>query len=204
MRETYRSVVKPLLDSLIAGILLAVLSPLLAAVAVAIKCTSRGPILFRQERIGVNERAFEMLKFRTMRMANDERQRQRAQSLESQGILLKEKADPRITPLGAILRRYSLDELPQLINVLRGEMSIVGPRPLMPFMFTGRQYERRLRCQVRPGLTGLWQVEARDACTSLDDMWDYDLRYLQTVSLREDLHLIVRTIPAIISGKGAC
>jgi lipopolysaccharide/colanic/teichoic acid biosynthesis glycosyltransferase len=203
MSGFYPRLAKPVIDSVLAVILLVVLSPLLLLIALAVRLTSKGPVFFVQDRIGLNEHVFRMLKFRTMRLAVDSGIGREAADLELSGTLLKKQDDPRVTRVGRVLRLYSLDELPQLLNVLRGDMSLVGPRPLIPFMFSGRPTERRIRCQLRPGLTGRWQVEARDACNSLQDMWAFDVEYLQSVSLKEDLNLIVRTIPIVLTGKGA-
>jgi lipopolysaccharide/colanic/teichoic acid biosynthesis glycosyltransferase len=203
MHDAYTRFWKPAIDRASAGVLLLALAPLFAVIAIAVKCSSRGPVFFAQDRVGHRERTFRMLKFRTMRIDADDGIARHEALLRKQGTLLKLDQDPRVTRIGKVLRRCSLDELPQLLNVLSGDMSIVGPRPLIAFMLDGHPKERRIRCQVRPGLTGRWQVEARDACTSLDDMWIYDRAYLERISFREDASLLLRTIPVVLSGKGA-
>ena len=191
---------------------LLVLSPILLAVAAIVKLTSRGPVLFRQSRVGHRERPFTMLKFRTMCVDADSALHQQyvtsfiSGSVTSAGETaapFKILHDPRVTPVGAILRKTSLDELPQLWNVLRGEMSLVGPRP--PIAYEVRQYaawHRRRVLEVKPGLTGLWQVTGR-SCTTFDQMVRLDLQYAKTCSLWCDLKILAATPAAVISGKGA-
>ena len=201
--EGFSVAIKRAIDLAGASMLLIVLSPLILATAVAIKLTSEGPIVFGQERYGLNRRRFRMLKFRTM-VQNAERLQAALEALnEAKGPVFKIARDPRITPLGRILRRTSIDELPQLFNVLKGDMSLIGPRPL-PLRdvakFTRTSDMRRF--SVRPGLTGLWQVSGR---STLDfESWiRFDLHYIDNWSLRLDFMILVRTIPAVIRGTGA-
>jgi exopolysaccharide biosynthesis polyprenyl glycosylphosphotransferase len=197
-----RRVMKALLDRVVALVALIVLSPLLVAIALAIRLTSRGPAIFRQRRIGWQGREFTMWKFRTMvRNADALRSGLDQLNRHATGELFKMTHDPRITRLGRWLRRTSLDELPQLVNVLRGQMSIVGPRPLP---VTDRPYvgEARRRLLVKPGLTGLWQISGR---SDLD--WEesvrLDLRYVEQWSLALDALIIWKTVFAVVNGRGA-
>ncbi len=192
------------IDVVGAGALLVVVSPVLAAAAIAIWITSRGPILFWQERVGKDERIFMVVKLRTM-VVNHAKviDIARVAELEKDGILSKSEDDPRITRIGRFLRRTSIDELPQLWNVLTGDMSLIGPRPLIPFMLAPYPELRRVRCTVRPGLTGLWQVSTRSDNTTALAMADADLEYIATRSLRGDLSILLRTVPAILKGSGA-
>ncbi|MFN2582582.1 MAG: sugar transferase, partial [Candidatus Dormibacteria bacterium] len=179
------------------------LGPLMLAVAAAIKLQDRGPVLFAQERYGLNRRKFRMLKFRSMVLNADRLQASLEALNEAKGPLFKIARDPRITPLGRIIRRTSIDELPQLINVLRGDMSLVGPRPMAlrdVALFTRAADMRRF--SVRPGMTGLWQVSGR---SNLDfDKWiTLDLHYIDNWSLALDVTILARTIPAVLRGTGA-
>lgn len=194
---------KRLLDLAIAGSALLFLAPLMLAVALAIRLTSPGPVLFRQTRIGENERPFAMLKFRTMHVDADDKlqrelnRRELAGEAVAEDGIFKPEHDPRITPVGGFLRRSSIDELPQLINVLRGEMSIIGPRPSLPWeveMFTREQRRRHL---CRPGITGLWQVCGRNRL-SMKKMLALDLLYLRYRSLRLDFWILRQTPRAVL------
>jgi lipopolysaccharide/colanic/teichoic acid biosynthesis glycosyltransferase len=198
-------------DLVLGGAALLVLAPLMAGVALLVKCTSRGSVLFAQTRLGQDGKPFRMLKFRTMFADCDDRLHREyvqkllttpADSLRSPGGLYKLVDDPRITRLGEWLRRSSLDELPQLINVLRGEMSLVGPRPALPWeaaMYDPR-YARRF--DVRPGITGLWQISGRNRLTAKQAL-DLDVEYVDRRSFRLDLAILCRTIPAVLSRDGA-
>lgn len=179
-------------------------------IAVAIKLHSPGPILYHQRRIGKDGVPFTMFKFRSMRVGNDsEIHRQYAQRLIRENICpedigsrsLKLKHDPRITGLGKLLRTLSLDELPQLINVLRGEMSLVGPRPPLPYEYDLYDEWHKQRLQVLPGITGLWQVTAHNG-VSFQEMVHIDLVYIETMSLWLDLEIIIRTPLEMLRGKG--
>jgi exopolysaccharide biosynthesis polyprenyl glycosylphosphotransferase len=201
--EGFPVVIKRAIDLVGATAILIALSPLLLATAIAIKLTSDGPIIFGQERYGLNRRRFRMLKFRTMVQNAEHLQAALEAQNEAQGPVFKIARDPRITPIGRILRRMSIDELPQLFNVLKGDMSLIGPRPL-PLRdvakFTRTSDMRRF--SVRPGLTGLWQVSGR---STLDfESWiRFDLHYIDNWSLRLDAVILARTIPAVIRGTGA-
>ncbi len=185
-----------------ATVLLLLLSPLLAAIWVAVRATSRGPVLFRSIRQGIGERPFACLKFRTMYVDSEHQQEGLEALNEASGALFKIRDDPRTTPVGRLLRRFSLDELPQLVNVLRGEMSLVGPRPLPERDFEMLQEWHRKRYLVLPGITGLWQVSGR-AELDFDDLVHLDFIYLERWSLALDLTILLKTIPAVLSRRGA-
>ena len=196
-------ILKRILDITISLAMLVFLSPLLLVVAALIKLTSEGPVFFMQDRLGLNKRRFRICKFRTM-VADAEQKQVAIEHLnEQQGPVFKIQADPRITPLGRILRKTSIDELPQLFNVLKGEMSLVGPRPL-PF----RDYEgfdqdwHRRRFSVRPGITCLWQISGRNSI-GFDKWMELDMRYIDEWSLWLDFRILASTIPAVLKGTGA-
>jgi exopolysaccharide biosynthesis polyprenyl glycosylphosphotransferase len=197
-----QSVVKRCVDVAGALFLLAVTAPLWAVIALAVRCTSAGPILFRQERIGMRGAPFTMFKFRTMVWDAQDRLAEVRHLNEASGPLFKIKSDPRVTRVGRFLRRHSLDELPQLLNVLRGDMSLVGPRP--PLRSEVSAYERWhfARLEVRPGMTGLGQVTGRSD-RSFEDTVRLDVFYIENWSLAYDLFIAAKTIPALIHGRGA-
>jgi len=194
---------KRVFDVVSAGAGLLVLAPFLAAVAVAIKAGSRGPVFFRQQRVGMHGRPFGMLKFRSMVVdAEARRAALEAQNEHREGPVFKITHDPRITRVGRFIRKFSIDELPQLWNVLRGEMSLVGPRPPIPAEVVKYDAWQRRRLSVVPGLTGLWQVSGRNHI-SFDQWMRLDLQYIDNWSLRLDLALLGRTIPVVLTGRGA-
>jgi exopolysaccharide biosynthesis polyprenyl glycosylphosphotransferase len=203
---SWQSVLKQALDFIGAFLLLLILTaiPLIPFIALAIKLTSRGPVLFRQQRAGLNGQPFTMFKFRTM-VTNAEQLKAEMDALnEMTGPVFKVTHDPRVTRLGRILRKYSLDELPQLFNVLRGEMSLVGPRPLPVYevaRFDDMSHRRRL--SVKPGLTCLWQVRGRNEILDFREWVRLDLEYIDNWSLWLDLTILLRTIPAVLAGRGA-
>jgi exopolysaccharide biosynthesis polyprenyl glycosylphosphotransferase len=176
--------------------------PLWIAIAVAIKLTSRGPVFYRDRRVGCGEREFAMLKFRTMVVGSHERQAELEGQNEADGPLFKIRDDPRVTSVGRLLRRFSLDEVPQLLNVLKGEMSIVGPRPLPLRDYVQLEDWHRKRYLVLPGLTGLWQVSGRIALP-FDDLVRLDFYYLENWSIWLDISIIAKTLPAVLAGRGA-
>jgi lipopolysaccharide/colanic/teichoic acid biosynthesis glycosyltransferase len=185
-----------------ASLLLVVLSPLLLAIIIAVRISSRGPIVYRSLRRGIGQRPFECLKFRTMHSDAEQRQADIEDLNEASGALFKIRDDPRLTRVGRILRRFSLDELPQLINVLRGEMSLVGPRPLPERDYQMLDDWHRKRYLVLPGITGLWQVSGRSEL-DFDDLVHLDFIYLEHWSLALDLTILLKTIPAVVSRRGA-
>ncbi|MBO0896448.1 sugar transferase [Arthrobacter sunyaminii] len=193
---------KRLFDLGCASLLIAVLSPLFLVVACIIRLDSPGPILFKQERVGAGGHCFRMYKFRSMVVdAEDRLDSLRAQS-EGNGVLFKLKADPRITRAGGFLRRYSLDELPQLFNVLNGSMSLVGPRPPLPSEVELYKSHVHRRLMVRPGLTGLWQVSGR-SLLSWDDTVRLDLYYVENWSIAGDIAILLKTFRAVLARQGA-
>ena len=203
VHDDYRAIVKRAMD--IAGSLigLILLSPLMLLIAAAIRLTGPGPAIFAQERYGLRKRRFRMYKFRTMRPDAEEMQAGLEASNEAQGPVFKIRDDPRITAVGRILRRTSLDELPQLYNVLKGEMALVGPRPL-PERDVARFSDSWLmrRFSVTPGITCLWQISGRSN-TPFDQWIELDLQYIDHWSLLLDLSILLKTIPAIVRGAGA-
>jgi len=194
--------IKRLFDIAASAAALALLAPLLVGVAVAIRLTSRGPILFRQERVGQHGHLFHMLKFRSM-VANAEELKAKLMARnEVSGPVFKMTHDPRVTEVGRFIRKFSIDELPQLINVLRGEMSIVGPRPPVPAEVAKYEAWQRRRLSVRSGLTCVWQVSGRNE-TSFEEWMYLDMQYIDHWSLAQDFDLILRTVPVVFSGRGA-
>ncbi len=183
-------------------LMLIVLSPLLLAITLAVWTSSRGPVLFRSVRRGIAQRPFNCLKFRTMHTDAEERQADLEELNEASGALFKIRHDPRLTAVGRVLRRFSLDELPQLVNVLRGEMSLVGPRPLPERDYEMLEDWHRKRYLVLPGITGLWQVSGRSEL-DFDDLVHLDFIYLERWSLALDLTILLKTIPAVLSRRGA-
>ncbi len=194
--------IKRTIDLVLAGAALVVSAVPMAIIALAIRLESRGPILFTQERIGHNGKRFRMLKFRSM-VINAEALRSGLWSQnETDGPLFKIRHDPRRTRVGQVIRRFSLDELPQLFNVVQGHMSLVGPRPVVPDEASQYSAYHAQRFLAVPGMTGLWQVSGR-SLLGFDEMVELDIRYATDWSLWLDLQIFLRTIPVIISGKGA-
>ena len=194
--------VKRTMDIVGASIGLTFLAPLFVVVALLVKLSSRGPVFFGQLRVGQHGRMFRMLKFRSMVMDAEKHQKELLDANEQEGPVFKIRRDPRITRIGAFIRRYSIDELPQLINILKGDMAIVGPRP--PILREVQQYEtwQRRRLSVRPGLTCFWQVSGRNEI-GFDEWMDLDLKYVDQWTLATDIRLILKTIPAVFAGSGA-
>ena len=178
------------------------LSPVLALIAIAVKLTSRGPVLYHSMRPGIGGQPFACLKFRTMYEDADAVQHELEQHNEADGALFKMRKDPRVTTIGRVLRRFSLDELPQLWNVARGEMSLVGPRPLPQRDYDQLEDWHRKRYLVLPGITGLWQVSGRSEL-DFDDLVRLDFLYLEHWSVSLDLSILVKTIPAVLLRRGA-
>ncbi len=193
---------KRAMDVALAGLLLALSAPFLAVIAVAILVDARGPVLYRQQRVGRNGRLFTLLKFRSMHVEADAIRRKLAGRNEATGPLFKMRRDPRVTRVGRVLRRLSLDELPQLWNVIRGDMSLVGPRPPMPGEVDEYLDWHRRRLDVAPGMTGLWQVSGRSELT-FDEMVLLDLFYAENWTLFLDMKILLRTVPTVLMGVGA-
>jgi lipopolysaccharide/colanic/teichoic acid biosynthesis glycosyltransferase len=185
-------------------VIAAVLSPLLFLIAIVVKLDSRGPVLFSQDRAGLGGKRFRMHKFRTMRLgADDEKEGLAHLNCTGDSRLFKIPNDPRITRVGRILRRWSLDELPQIMNVLRGEMSLVGPRPFFESDMDDYEAHHYRRLGARPGLTGLWQVSGRSAVVDFEEVVRLDRQYIEQWSIWLDLSILLRTIPAVVRRKGA-
>jgi exopolysaccharide biosynthesis polyprenyl glycosylphosphotransferase len=195
-------VTKAIFDRTLGAVALVLCSPLLVVLALLVRITSHGPALFRQTRVGRDGREFQMLKFRTMIVGAEERLEELRDRADAEHLLFKLPDDPRLTRLGAWLRRHSLDELPQLWNVVVGDMSVVGPRPPLPSEVARYADDARRRLLVKPGLTGLWQVSGR-ADLTWDDTVRLDLYYVENWSWVLDALILVRTIPAVIKGRGA-
>ncbi|WP_354212746.1 sugar transferase [Arthrobacter sp. UYCu511] len=200
--EGGKRVAKRLFDMSLSGILLLFFAPLMALVAVFIKGDSRGPVFFKQDRVGVLGEPFRMYKFRSMGVDAEARLPELQTDNDGSGLLFKLKSDPRVTRVGAILRRFSIDELPQLINVLNGEMSLVGPRPPLPAEVADYEDHVRRRLLVKPGLTGLWQVSGRSNL-SWQDSVRLDLYYVENWSMTGDMVILIRTIRAVLQRDGA-
>jgi exopolysaccharide production protein ExoY len=197
-------VLKRLMDIFGAGVLIVLAAPLMLIIAVLIKLTSKGPVCFAQVRPGLEGRPFRFLKFRSM--VTDQNgliTPTEKKSLEEQGILPKRPADPRITRVGRWIRVTSLDELPQLFNVLAGQMSLVGPRPVIPQMLAPYPAIATARLAMRPGITGLWQVSNRENNSSILDMWPYDKRYIEGFNVWLDIRILAVTAAVVLGQRGA-
>ena len=201
--DRWELMVKRGLDVLISAALLVLLLPLFAVIAIAITLDSPGPVLFRQRRVGLNGRLFDLYKFRSMFLRSEERLGELREQNEMRGPVFKMRDDPRITRVGRVLRRFSLDELPQLFNVLRGDMSLVGPRPPVPGEVSMYERRDRRRLSMRPGLTCTWQVSGRSDIVDFESWVRLDLDYIDNWSLGRDFLLLCRTIPAVLFGSGA-
>lgn len=194
--------VKRCVDLFVGGVMLIVTAPIFLAIILAIRAESSGRAVFRQPRVGLGGRTFGLLKFRTMIDGAEELRDDLLYLNETNGILFKMRNDPRITRVGRILRRFSLDELPQLINVLQGEMSLVGPRPIAVEDYDFDRPGMRSRLMVKPGLTGLWQVSGRSELTE-EEMVELDHAYLERSNLFLDVRILLLTISAVLNGRGA-
>ena len=202
-QDGWQLLLKKLIDICGSTILLLAATPLLLIVALLIKLDSPGPVFFRQERVGLHKRRFQLIKFRTMVEGADRQQPLLEHLNEADGPVFKIKDDPRMTRLGKFLRRFSIDELPQLFNVLKGEMSLVGPRPL-PVRDVERiavQWHKR-RLSMKPGVTCLWQVNGRSN-VSFEHWVQMDLEYIDNWTLGLDLKILLKTVPVVLKGAGA-
>lgn len=195
---------KRLLDVVATLCGLILLLPLFVIVGLTIKLTSKGPIFYRQKRVGWDCKEFDFPKFRSMRTDSDEvREKLLAQNQHGdQGVTFKMKNDPRVTPVGRFIRKYSIDELPQLWCVLTGDMSLVGPRPPLPSEVAKYTDEQKMRLMVIPGLTGIWQVSGRSEIP-FEEQFAMDMNYMMHYSLMLDIRIIFKTIPAVLKSKGA-
>jgi exopolysaccharide biosynthesis polyprenyl glycosylphosphotransferase len=208
-RPLFHRLMKRVMDIVGSTIAITFTLPLVLVVAIAIKLTSRGPILFRQKRLGYHGREFMFLKFRSMYMDQPKGHSDYVSSLVSEEFgkmgtngVFKLQNDPRITPIGTFLRRTSIDELPQFLNVLLGQMSLVGPRPAMPYEFKYYETWHKKRLSIKPGITGLWQVSGRRRVT-FDEMVEMDLKYAATQTFWLDLKILLRTPFVVLTGQGA-
>ena len=201
--DGWPAVVKRGFDVVLSTSLLILLAPVFVVVAILVRWTSPGPALFGQTRVGLNKRQFRMYKFRTMTADAEQIQDQLLNLNEMTGPVFKIKDDPRITPLGRVLRKTSIDELPQLFNVLRGEMSLVGPRAmsLRDYQLFDQDWQRR-RFSVKPGITCLWQVNGRNS-VPFETWMELDMQYIDKWSLWLDFKILAQTIPAVVKGSGA-
>ncbi|MEO5319272.1 sugar transferase [Arthrobacter sp. CC3] len=200
--EGGQRVAKRLFDVVVSGVLIVLSAPLMAVLAMMVKLDSHGPILFRQERVGIEGVHFGMLKFRSMVVDAEQLLAELADRNEGNGVLFKIRNDPRVTRVGGFLRKYSLDELPQLFNIFAGSMSLVGPRPPLPREVEAYEHDVRRRLLVKPGLTGLWQVSGRSNL-SWQDSVRLDLYYVENWSLAGDLVILLRTVRAVFHSTGA-
>jgi len=200
--QRIQKLVKRVVDVVFSACGLLVLSPILIMIGALVKLTSRGPVLYRWKVVGQNGRYFTSFKFRSMIAAADSMKEQLLSRNEMSGPVFKMARDPRVTPLGRILRKLSLDELPQFWSVFKGDMSLVGPRP--PLQSEWEQFSnwQKKKLSVKPGMTCLWQVSGRNDIKDLDEWVRLDLRYIENWSLWLDLKILLKTIPAVVSGKG--
>ncbi len=196
---------KRLFDILVSSALILLFSPILILVALIIKITSRGPLLYSNDRVAFGGSNFRCHKFRSMvtDQSVKEADHKIAVAGQAKGILHKSKNDSRVTWIGKIIRKFSIDELPQLFNVLKGDMSIVGPRPLVPFMLSPYPEFKKVRCLVRPGITGLWQIRDRENNTSAEFMMQHDTEYIENYSFFLDMKILISTPFVVLSTKGA-
>lgn len=195
--------IKRIIDSILSLIAIIVFSPVFVLLIILIKLDSKGPAIFKQTRIGLKGKQFYMYKFRSM-VEDAEEKFEHVKSLNhTNPIMFKAKKDPRITRVGKFIRRYSLDELPQVFNVLKGEMSLVGPRPPLPRELKSYKHWHYVRFSKAPGLTGLWQVSGRANIKDFDKVVGLDYEYIRNWNLLLDLKIILKTIPVVISGDGA-
>jgi exopolysaccharide biosynthesis polyprenyl glycosylphosphotransferase len=193
---------KRVFDLLLAALLLPVAVPFMILTAIAIKLDSPGPILFRQERVGKWGQTFKCFKFRSMYVDADARKNELMHLNEADGVVFKMKKDPRVTRVGRVIRKLSVDELPQIFNVVQGNMSLVGPRPPVPIEVVQYEFDHFRRLNAIPGITGLQQVKGRSDI-SFERWVELDMQYIEEQSLRKDLWILLMTIPAVISGRGA-
>lgn len=180
-----------------------VLSPIFLITAIAIKCEDRGPVIFSQYRVGIDGKLFKMYKFRSMYTNAEERLKELQEQNEADGPVFKMKNDPRITKVGHFIRKYSIDELMQLINVFKGDMSVVGPRPALPKEVETYNDFAKQRLKVKPGLSCYWQVSGRSNI-GFDEWMQLDVKYINEMSILTDIKIILLTVPAVLNGDGAC
>ncbi|UFH52250.1 sugar transferase [Spirosoma sp. KNUC1025] len=203
--KSLQLVLKRIFDIVFSAMIIMITSPVMLLTALLIKITSKGPVLYSQYRVGLNGHHFKCYKFRSMNYNNSVINSKHTDVIlsESTGIIKKSKNDSRITSVGKIIRKSSIDELPQFFNVLKGDMSVIGPRPLVPSMLTHYPQFYNVRCLIKPGISGLWQIRDREHNTSAEFMFVHDTEYLKKFNLLLDLKIIFITPISVISGKGA-
>lgn len=203
--KKFQLFLKRTFDITVSLLLILLFLPILLIVSLIIKLTSKGPVLYSNERIGLGGNHFKCHKFRSMVTDHSVKHDDHKRHLEhaEKGILHKDKSDSRVTLIGKVIRKTSMDELPQLFNVLLGDMSIVGPRPLVPFMLKPYPEFKEVRCLVRPGITGLWQIRDRENNTSAEFMIKHDTEYIENYTFLLDLKILAETPVVVLSGKGA-
>lgn len=201
--NSYEQAIKRILDIMLSVFATVVLSPVMLVTAIAIKFDSEGPVIFKQKRVGQNGRTFNMYKFRSMCVDAEARKEELLQKNEMDGFMFKIKDDPRVTKVGKFIRKTSIDELPQLFNVIKGDMSLVGTRP--PTVDEVSKYERGQwrRISIKPGVTGLWQISGRNSITDFDEVVELDLRYIDNWSLSADIAILIKTVGVLLTRKGA-
>lgn len=200
----YQRRIKRALDCALGSLLALLAAPFIYAAWAAVRLTSRGPGFFSQDRVGLDGKTIRVYKLRSMYIDHDKRvDIKEIEEYQAGGMLYKTENDPRITPVGRFIRKTSIDELPQLWNVVKGDMGLVGPRPLMPHMVAPFPEINALRCQVRPGITGEWQIKARSDNRSLAGMVKYDLNYVENYSFAMDAWILLMTFPTVLNTKGA-
>ncbi len=202
IRNKFEQNLKRAFDLIFSCLTLPFIAPIMLVTAIAIKLDTPGPIFFKQERVGKWGKPFYCYKFRSMYTNAEERKKDLLNSNEADQIVFKMKNDPRITPVGKLIRNLSIDELPQIINVIKGEMSIVGPRPPVPYEVDQYRYDVRRRLDAVPGITGLQQVSGRSD-VEFKRWIELDLQYIEEQSLLKDIEILLKTIPTVISGRGA-
>jgi len=201
--KVWQQLIKRVFDILVSGTMLILLLPLFIFIAVAIKLTSKGPVIYRSKRVGLNKKTFNFYKFRTMVIGAEQLKERLMEQNVMQKIVFKVKDDPRITSIGKFLRKFSLDELPQLWSVFRGDMAVVGPRPPLVSELDKFESWHRRKLSVKPGLTCIWQISGRSEITDFDEWVRLDLEYIDNWSLWLDFKIFFKTIPVVVLGKGA-
>lgn len=201
-RQPGKELIKRVMDVSLSAIGLLAISPLFAVIAIVIKVTSKGPVFFKQERVGLNGRRFKMVKFRSMVVNAEELKAKLAHLNEMSGPVFKISNDPRVTSIGRIIRKTSIDELPQLWNVLKGDMSLVGPRPPLPSEVNMYDPKHRKRLSMKPGITCIWQISGRNE-VDFEEWMEMDAEYIDQWSLKKDIEILAKTVPAVMAKKGA-
>lgn len=200
-RKPFQYIIRKSIEFIFTFLALVLVSPILLLIYIAIKFESQGPAMYKQARRGLYNKDFEMYKFRSMVVDAHDKRNDLFELNQSNSVMFKMENDPRVTRVGAFLRKYSLDELPQLFNVLKGEMSLIGPRPPLPEEVVNYQNWHYVRFSAKPGMTGKWQVSGRSKIRNFDDVVRLDYAYIESWSLFEDFKIILKTIPVVLLGK---